>query len=232
LKETRKNQNIKPKAGTMLERVAKLQAAGIEVWCGMIVGFDSDDKSIFDVQIDFIQASHIPHVMIGMLYAIPKTPLYQRLLKAGRLDTADVPEYGTNVIPAGMSREVLQQGYMQVMCALHEPGLYFDRLEALYVDGLLHRENLGRVKYWRRHPWQKIKLQTLNVIGGLLFFRQLMHHVDSAELRAEYRRRIWRVVKATLDPSVVFTYIGKCAMHYHYDRLWRDLESGRAINTL
>jgi hypothetical protein len=40
------------------------------------------------------------------------------------------------------------------------------------------------------------------------------------------------VLLTTRDPSVLFTYIGKCAMHYHYDRLIRDLESGGAINTL
>ena len=37
--------------------------------------------------------------MIGMLYAIPKTPLHARLAEEGRLDPADEPEFGTNVIP-------------------------------------------------------------------------------------------------------------------------------------
>ena len=48
LSETKKLQNVRPKAGTLLERVHRIQQPGIEVWCGMIMGFDNDDASIFD----------------------------------------------------------------------------------------------------------------------------------------------------------------------------------------
>ena len=43
--------------------------------------------------------------------AIPKTPLYARLMAAGRLDLADDPVGGTNVLPLNMSREALSDGY-------------------------------------------------------------------------------------------------------------------------
>jgi hypothetical protein len=46
-----------------------------------------------------------------MLYAIPTTPLYDRLRAAGRLNDEEAREkYGTNVIPLGMSREELRDG--------------------------------------------------------------------------------------------------------------------------
>ena len=60
----------------MLEKVHRIQDAGMEVWCGMIIGFDNDDATIFDAQVDFIQQARIATAMIGMLSAIPKTPLY------------------------------------------------------------------------------------------------------------------------------------------------------------
>ena len=47
--------------------------------------------------------ARIVHAMIGMLTAIPKTPLHARLADEGRLDLADEPEFGTNVIPLGMT---------------------------------------------------------------------------------------------------------------------------------
>ena len=50
LRETKKFQNVRT-GGTMLEKVHRIQGAGMEVWCGMIVGFDNDDPSIFDAQI-------------------------------------------------------------------------------------------------------------------------------------------------------------------------------------
>ena len=43
------------------------------------------------------------HAMVGMLSAIPKTPLHARLAAEGRLDLDDEPEFGTNVIPLRMS---------------------------------------------------------------------------------------------------------------------------------
>jgi hypothetical protein len=46
-------------AGTLLEKVHRIQDQGIEVWCGMIMGFDNDDSSIFDGQIEFIQQARI-----------------------------------------------------------------------------------------------------------------------------------------------------------------------------
>ncbi len=232
LQETRKTQNVRPKAGSLLERVHKVQRAGIEVWCGMIVGFDNDDETIFDAQLEFLGEARIPHIMIGMLYAIPKTPLHERLASEGRLDRADVSAFGTNVIPLRLSREALQQGYQRVMRSLHEPAAYFARLEDLYIHGMLRREHLGRVKHWKTHPRLRLRQQSLNVVGASLFFARLMKNVDRPALRREYRRRIWRVAKATRDPSVIFTYIGKCAMHFHYDKLIRAMATGAAINTI
>ena len=47
LRETKKFQNVRA-GGTMLEKVHRIQDAGMEVWCGMIIGFDNDDETIFD----------------------------------------------------------------------------------------------------------------------------------------------------------------------------------------
>jgi radical SAM superfamily enzyme YgiQ (UPF0313 family) len=228
LKETRKNQNIRPRAGTMLDRVHKVLRAGIEVRCGMIVGFDNDDERIFDAQRQFLSQSYIPHILLGMLFAIPKTPLHARLVKEGRLDPTDVPEYGTNVIPLRLSREALQRGYMILMRSLNEPESYFSRLEELYLRGRLHRENLGSAEYLRRRPLRRLKSQTMNSIGSVYYFRRLMKHVKSTALRKEYRNRIWRAAKATRDPATILMYVFKCAVHYHTDRLISDLESGAA----
>src|SRR5262245_55273453 len=70
LLETWKFQTVRP-AGTMVERVRRVQQAGLDVWCGMIVGFDHDDASIFDAQRTFLRESKVLHAMIGMLSAIP-----------------------------------------------------------------------------------------------------------------------------------------------------------------
>ncbi|MBV8676022.1 MAG: B12-binding domain-containing radical SAM protein, partial [Planctomycetaceae bacterium] len=83
LRETKKFQNVRA-GGTLLEKVHRIQKAGMEVWCGMIIGFDHDDAMIFEAQRDFIREARIAMAMVGMLYAIPKTPLHDRLAAEGR----------------------------------------------------------------------------------------------------------------------------------------------------
>ena len=75
----------------------------------MIVGFDNDDPSVFEAQRQFLRDSRIPMSMTGMLYAIPKTPLHDRLAAEGRLDLSDIPEFGTNVIPLNIGRQELRR---------------------------------------------------------------------------------------------------------------------------
>jgi radical SAM superfamily enzyme YgiQ (UPF0313 family) len=226
LQETKKFQNVRP-VGTLVERVHRIQRAGIEVWCGMILGFDNDDATIFDAQRRFLQEARIVTAMIGMLSAIPKTPLHARLTREGRLDPADEPECGTNVVPLQMSREELRDGYVQVMNDLYEPEAYFGRLEDLYLK-LKLPYGRGVLAYWRRHPWKWLKAQTFNVIGTIVLYQRLMHGIPEATLRQEYRQRIWKMLKTRPDPNLAFLYVIKCAMHYHAWTMARQMSSGRS----
>jgi hypothetical protein len=57
----------------------------------------------------FLAETRISAALIGMLHAIPTTPLYERLKEAGRLNDDDAANrYGTNVIPLGISPEDLR----------------------------------------------------------------------------------------------------------------------------
>jgi radical SAM superfamily enzyme YgiQ (UPF0313 family) len=226
LRETKKLQNVRP-AGTLVERVHRIQRAGLEVWCGMIVGFDHDDPSIFDAQCTFIREARIVHAMVGMLHAIPKTPLHRRLAAEGRLDPSDEPEFGTNVIPLRMTREELRDGYLRVMRDLYEPDAYFGRLEDLYIDQKL-RWGGGRARYWRRHPWQHLKEQAANLARSVVVYRRLMREIPEASLRREYSRRLGRLLRSRRDPALVLLYLIKCAMHYHHHTMARQMASGRS----
>ena len=118
LVETHKTQNLR---ADILDSVHRIQRAGMEVMAGMIVGFDHDDPSIFAEQFDFIQDAHIPVSMTGMLNAMPKTPLYKRLADAGRLIAQSVGDQFvfTNIVPGGMSRLQLYEGYRDLLRRLY-----------------------------------------------------------------------------------------------------------------
>ncbi|HEX7722926.1 MAG TPA: radical SAM protein, partial [Pyrinomonadaceae bacterium] len=122
LTETRKHQNVH--GDSLMAKVERIQAAGLGVVGGFIVGFDNDDDSIFDEQFEFIQASGIANLSISILTPLPGTPLYNRLLAEGRLDYED-PQIP--FIPKQMSREQLKSGFRELLRRVFDPDAYFDR---------------------------------------------------------------------------------------------------------
>jgi hypothetical protein len=54
----------------------------------MIVGFDHDDVSIFDVMPGFLAEARISAALIGMLYAIPTTPMFASMFKTPMREAA------------------------------------------------------------------------------------------------------------------------------------------------
>jgi hypothetical protein len=224
LRETKKFQNVRA-GGTILEKVHRIQDSGIEVWCGMIIGFDNDDATIFEAQRRFIQDARIAFSMTGMLAAIPKTPLYARLAAEGRLDLSDPPEFGTNVIPLKIGREELRDGYVKVMNQLYECAPYFERLEALFIRGNL-QVGRGRARWWRKHPWERIKLESLWLVQSIGLFARMMRDIPEAYLRREYRQRLWRFLKHTRNPGSILIYVLHLAQHYHAHTMARQMASG------
>jgi radical SAM superfamily enzyme YgiQ (UPF0313 family) len=170
LKECRKRQN---EGRDLVESVHVLQSHGFEVMGGFIVGFDSDPVDIFRRQFEFIQRSGVVTAMVGLLTALPKTRLHQRLEQEGRLagqTTGNNTDAVLNFEPR-LGREFLQNGYRELMRKLYEPRAYYRRvrvflrhhrpsgpglrlslhdlkafLRSLWSLGFRHR---GRFAYWR-----------------------------------------------------------------------------------
>lgn len=114
LRETLKLQNTREDMQTSLH---KIYQHGIDVFAGFIVGFDHDTTKTFDLQHDFIVKSGIQVAMVGMLTALPRTPLYTRLQGEGRLlegDATDNTRLWTNVVPKKMTMESMRSGYQQL----------------------------------------------------------------------------------------------------------------------
>jgi radical SAM superfamily enzyme YgiQ (UPF0313 family) len=127
LVECHKTQN---KGRDLVEVVHKLQAHGLEVMGGFIVGFDSDPHDIFKRQFEFIQNSGVATAMVGLLTALPKTRLYQRLSREGRLrerSTGNNTQAVLNFEPR-LDRRFLENGYRELMKKLYEPRAYYRRV--------------------------------------------------------------------------------------------------------
>ncbi len=121
----------------LVEDVKRLQRSGLQVQGGFIVGFDHDQPSIFQRQIDFIQKSGIVTAMVGLLQAPAGTRLYDRLKKEGRLRNQDFSgdnvDGTTNIIPA-MSLEALKAGYRQILDHIYSPEHFYRRLRTFLSE--------------------------------------------------------------------------------------------------
>jgi radical SAM superfamily enzyme YgiQ (UPF0313 family) len=229
LQETKKYQNVRPKAGTVMERIHRIQEHGLELWCGMILGFDHDETSIFEIMPEFIQQSRIVHALIGQLYAIPTTPLYARLKEEDRLDESG-GYFGlgveTNVVPLRMSAQDLREGYIEVMQRVYNPTTYFDRIDSLFLDARF-KYRAHTLPYWRKHRVAWAKRCAMNVARTMYLYRRVMRAIRDKEMRSEYRRRFWRLVRSRpREPHLWLHYIIKITMHHHYWTMILGMKAG------
>jgi radical SAM superfamily enzyme YgiQ (UPF0313 family) len=180
--ECSKNQN---KNRDLVEDVKRIQRAGLQVQGGFIVGFDNDEPSIFQRQIDFIQKSGIVTAMVGLLQAPPGTKLYERLKQEGRLldrISGDNVDGTTNIIPV-MNLDLLREGYHNILQHIYSPEHYYQRVKtflreykapkihaplkveyllaffhSIYRLGILGKE---RVHYWKLLLWTLFRRPSL-----------------------------------------------------------------------
>jgi radical SAM superfamily enzyme YgiQ (UPF0313 family) len=185
LAETHKTQNLKV---DLVRAVHKIQSYGLFIYAGMIVGFDNDDPSIFEEQYTFLQEAQIPIVMPGVLTAVPKTPLHQRLAAVGRLRREETDAFGlmtngeTNFYPLRMTLEELRRGQETLYRRLYAPEAFRERLLG----------NLYRFTNVRYRP-ERIRWSYLPT-----FFRLIGHYWKKGRAA---RRFFWSILWKTLRHS-------------------------------
>ncbi len=155
LKQTRKTQNTRE---DVLTSVRRIYSYGIDVLAGFIVGFDNDTLATFEHQYRFIVDSGVQAAMVGLLTALPKTPLYKRLEGEGRLRPAangtDNTKPATNVVPKRMPYEAMIEAYEQMYRRLVCDRNIAERIRnkfrfmrsPVYSGGYSFREQLGIVR--------------------------------------------------------------------------------------
>jgi hypothetical protein len=144
---------------------------------------DSRGQACFQVLPQFLAETRISAALIGMLHAIPTTPLYERLKKAGRLSDDDASNrYGTNVIPLGISPEELRAGFIKVMQECYRADAYFQRLDGQFIEGNF-KFTLHQLPYWRTHRLAWAKRCFLNYVRFVFVCARLLRFVADVALR-------------------------------------------------
>jgi radical SAM superfamily enzyme YgiQ (UPF0313 family) len=201
LKECRKVQNTNR---DLAEAVRTIHRSGIEVMAGFIVGFDADDKNVFDSQRQFIQQAGVVTAMVGLLTALPGTRLFSRLSIEGRIvgqSTGNNLDAVLNFEPS-LDRSLLVEGYRALVKELYRPDVYYQRIRTFLrsyrpspTTGavclsdiramLLSLWHLGIVQPGRRQFWRLI-------LGATLRGRQAFTNAVELAIRGHHFRMIAR----------------------------------------
>ena len=198
LKEMNKKQN----RGDLGEKVRVIQAAGLEVLGGFIVGNDADRPTVFDGLFEFIQENGIVMAMAGLLTALRGTPLYRRLEAAGRLrgvsSGCNTHRLELNFEPV-MDEATLIRGYVGLLERLYAPRNYYQRC---------------RILRQRRGPHRRAN--RLNRAGLLAAARVFVHYL--------FVRPDWEFVKFMLGtlftaPAELPEAVAQAVKFVHFETL-------------
>jgi radical SAM superfamily enzyme YgiQ (UPF0313 family) len=136
----------------MLGAIQTLNSYGLEVVAGIILGLDSDTEETGQRLIEFVERSQIPMLTINLLQALPRTPLWDRLQREGRIvDDAELESNVRFVRPYSKVVETWRHCIAEVYTPERLFARYAAQVDATYGNrlmrparGQLTLANLGR----------------------------------------------------------------------------------------
>ena len=195
----------------MLEAIETLNRYGLEVTSGIIMGLDLETDQSEARLIEFIDRSQIPIFTINVLQALPKTPLWERLAREGRLITDQDLESNVRFLrPRG---EVLAS-WRRTIAYAYAPERLFARfrhqVDATYANRL-------------RLP-AKGKLTKMNLKRGLALACNIIWRIG---IVADYRAAFWRAAWHALRRGQIEPIFGMGFVAWHLIQFTQEALGGR-----
>jgi radical SAM superfamily enzyme YgiQ (UPF0313 family) len=208
LKAMRKDQN---NAVPMMASIKTLNDYGLEVTSGIILGLDTDSDDTESRLKDFIDVSHIPMLTINLLQALPKTPLWERLKKADRLD--DDPGRESNVRFLRPYDEVVAM-WRRCIGYANDPEKLFGRFQQQVDSTYVNRMRVPA----------KGKLNWANLSGAAVLAFRVFWHIG---VLSDYRKPFWRAARHALRRGQIDTVLGIGFIAHHLIRFTREALRGQ-----
>jgi radical SAM superfamily enzyme YgiQ (UPF0313 family) len=207
LKAMRKDHNA---ALPMMEAIATLNSYGLEVTSGIILGLDTDTADTEARLKQFIDLSNIPVLTINLLQALPKTPLWDRLAREGRI----VEDAGleSNVRFLRPYDDVVAM-WRRCVAYAYEPERLFARL-AYQVDATYRN---------RIEPPVRGRLKVANLRHGVTLAVNLLLRVG---WRSDYGRSFWSAARRALQRGQIDAALSMGFVAYHLIQFAREAIRG------
>ncbi len=206
-----KKQNLRM---PIMEAVETLNKYGMEVVSGIIMGLDTDHAKTGQNILKFIDNSHIPLLTINLLYALPKTALYDRLQKDNRvLPDDEAARLGrVSNVEFKMPYEDVTQMWFDTITKAYSPERIFARFkhqtEAVFPNRLKINPKVG---------WELLKYG-LKVMSRTVWY---------SGIRAPWRKHFWRLAWPLIKQGRIEEVVHIGVVTYHLITFTREIEAGK-----
>jgi hopanoid C-2 methylase len=209
LRAIKKSFNLKR---PILDAIDTFNQYGMEVAVGLIMGFDTDTPQTPQVLAEFIHASQTPVHTLNILYALPKTPLYNRLAEAGRIVSDEGRDSNVKFL---RPYDELIADWLDLISKVYEPEALYQRYGTQAVKTYPNRR---RPKYPLRQASPR------NLRRAFSIFTRLIWH---AGIRSDYRSVFWKMFRTQLRQGLIENIFQIGLVAHHLIMYTRDTVEGR-----
>ncbi|HLZ02411.1 MAG TPA: B12-binding domain-containing radical SAM protein [Bradyrhizobium sp.] len=196
----------------ILEGVRTINSYGMEVVSGIIMGLDTDKPGTADALLAFVDESKIPLLTINLLQALPKTPLWDRLEREGRLIHDEDRDSNVKFL---LPYDEVIGSWKRCMAIAYEPARLFAR-----YDHQCDYTNANRMKV----PIAPEMKSWKNIRRALVMLRNIFWKVG---VLGPYKREFWKFALRRLRKGDVEGLIASVLIGHHLIMYARAASSGR-----
>jgi radical SAM superfamily enzyme YgiQ (UPF0313 family) len=208
LRAIKKTQNLRR---PILETIKTLNNYGLEVASGIILGFDTDTPETPQAILDFASESQIPLMTVNLLYALPKTPLYDRLKRQDRI--LDDPSRDSNIVFL-VPHDTVVERWRRVIARLYDPASLYARFQTQCDSTYRNRRAVP--------PWKRLTVRNLRRAAKIL--GRITWHVG---LRGNYRREYWKMFWAQIRKGEIEAVFHIAVVGHHLITYAREAVGGK-----
>lgn len=196
----------------ILEAIKRFNNYGMEVVSGIIIGFDTDTPQTADNIIEFIRTSKIPMLTINLLYALPKTPLWNRLEKEGRIIEDEARESNIDFL---MPYEEVVAMWRKCIATAYEPEFLYERFAYNAIHTYPNRIEV---------PNSPQRTSLPNIKKGLEIMINLLIRVG---LLSHYRQTFWKMAIPAFKKLDIESMIHIALVSHHLIKFTAECTQGK-----
>jgi radical SAM superfamily enzyme YgiQ (UPF0313 family) len=197
----------------ILEGIRTINSYGMEVVSGIIMGLDTDKPETGDALLGFVEESQIPLLTINLLQALPKTPLWDRLEREGRLVNDD--DGRDSNVEFLLPYDQVVESWRKCMEVAYQPEKLFARYQ--HQCDYTYSQRIKVPVSAEQKSWANIK-------RALIMLRNIFWKVG---VLGDYRKVFWKFALGRLRHGDIEGLIASAMIAHHLIKFARAASVGQ-----